>query len=135
MYDCGETRLNSLCVPMDGANSEDEGNSDNYKTYNGKTMDYNLFDDGQFVLSDGSLLLFEGNQNTVYRVVSVDVNGYSKKPNRLGKDLFMFQLMETGELLPMGANGTLLTSVSKYCSDTSSHGWNGAACTYLILNK
>lgn len=36
-------------------------------------------------------------------LISVDVNGYSKKPNRLGKDLFMFQVSDTGKLLPMGA--------------------------------
>ena len=51
--------------------------------------------------------------------ISVDVNGPYKKPNRLGKDLFMFQLMDEGLLLPMGHSDTVYP-YDKYCSRSSS---------------
>ena len=50
------------------------------------------FDDGQFVLNDSSLVLLENDDtNKQYGIyISVDVNGYNKRPNKLGIDLFMF---------------------------------------------
>lgn len=79
--------------------------SDVYKTYNGNNANGYRFNDGQFILSDGSMIFIEGN----YTYISVDVKGYKKKPNRLGKDLFTFLLLNNGKLLPMGAVGTSLT--------------------------
>ncbi|MCD7879292.1 MAG: hypothetical protein LUG16_05090, partial [Candidatus Gastranaerophilales bacterium] len=110
-----------------------------YKTYNNKSyINMYCFDDGQFILNDGSLILI---QNDVWNAsnygkfyISVDVNGSGKKPNQLGRDLFMFQLIETGELLPMGAKGTDYYSINDtYCSDNSSSNMNGAGCTYKAL--
>lgn len=80
--------------------------STTYKTYNGVSlMELANFDDGQFVMSDGMLVLIE-NRQVPKLYISVDVNGFNKKPNRLGQDLFMFQINEKGALLPMGAEGT-----------------------------
>ena len=66
--------------------------------------------------------------------ISVDVNGYLKNPNRLGRDLFIFELDSKGRLLPMGAPGTKYYSeTEEYCSATSSNNMNGAGCTYKAL--
>ena len=65
----------------------------------------------------------------------MDVNGYIKGPNRLGKDLFMFQIDKDGKLLPMGAKGTNYYSYSdEYCSNTGTGGMNGAGCTVKALS-
>jgi prepilin-type N-terminal cleavage/methylation domain-containing protein len=107
--------------------------NNSYKTYNGKSnMIHNWFDDGQFVLNDGSFIFIENYNSSKY--ISVDVNG-AKKPNQLGKDLFMFQLTNKGELLPMGAKGTDYYSATDnyYCSNTSTDSRNGASCTAKVL--
>ena len=94
-----------------------------------------FFDDGQFVLNDGTLVLLQ-NENGLRVMISVDVNGFGKGPNRLGRDLFMFQLTDDGELLPMGAKGSNYYSVNdSYCSDTSTSNMNGAGCTYKMLQE
>lgn len=108
--------------------------SNYYKKYNKKPTNTNLFDDGQIILNDGSLILIEhatAAPNTLY--ISVDVNGYNKGPNIWGEDLFTFQLITNGKLLPMGADGTSFTSTSIYCSRTSDNPYNGIACTYKTL--
>lgn len=99
-----------------------------YKTYSGNIANENLFDDGQIILNDGSHLLFEnpGGGSAVY--VSIDVNGYKKLPNKWGEDVFTFQLMNDGKLLPMGAEGTSFRNTATYCSKTSSNVYNGIAC-------
>jgi len=71
------------------------------------------------------------NNNNTKLFISVDVNGHNKKPNRWGHDLFTFQVMDNGKLLPMGAEGTAYDE--RYCSTTSSNGYNGIGCTYKAL--
>ena len=43
-------------------------------------------------------------------------------------DMFTFQLVE-GELLPMGARGTLFTDANTYCNPTGTNDKNGIACS------
>lgn len=142
LVDCGRgsessaSALEKTCIP----NYENEGstdkNSTNYKTFNGKTNIYlRPFDDGQFVLNDGSLILLEDSTpRNLY--ISVDVNGYKQNPNRLGQDLFMFQISEQGKLLPMGAEGTTYyRETDEYCSKTSTSNMNGAGCTIKALTE
>ena len=107
-----------------------------YKTFNNKTgVSYKKFDDGQYVLSDGSTMFVE-NSGVGVVYISVDVNGHKKKPNRLGKDLFMFQIDNQGELLPMGTSGTdYYDENDAYCSSTSTNNMNGAGCTYKALQE
>jgi len=106
-----------------------------YKTYNGATgVSSSRFDDGQFILPDGTTIFVNTDNLGVF--VSVDVNGYLKKPNRLGKDLFMFELTSNGKFLPGGAKGTTYYSENdEYCSASSNSGMNGAGCTYKILQQ
>lgn len=135
MYDCGlgNDDVNTACIPNQANASYDKKNKTEYLTYNGKTkIAMEPFDDGQFVLTDGTLVLIENYSETKTIYISVDVNGFGKKPNRLGKDLFMFQLMDDGSLKPMGAEGTKYPKET-YCSSSSSSNMNGAGCTVLML--
>lgn len=135
--DCGfgNKDRNSACIPntQGGGFLGDAAKVRKYKTYNGKSDIYiSLFDDGQFVLNDGSLVLLENYTTALY--ISVDVNGYNKNPNRLGQDLFMFQINDKGVLLPMGAPNTpYYGKTNEYCSKTSTYNRNGAGCTYNAL--
>lgn len=103
-----------------------------YQTYNKKKqIDNSLLNNGQFVLTDGSLILIENwNIGTLY--ISVDVNGIKNRPNIWGQDLFTFQLMANGKLVPMGMDGTKYPPET-HCSLTSTNTENGVACTHRAL--
>ena len=146
--DCGfggsdnKEGLEKACLPNNYMGIDGDFNgSAKYETYNGKSsiaLDY--FDDGQFVTPDGMLILIENSGGQWFGdqvFISVDVNGYNKKPNRLGQDLFMFQIDKNGALLPMGAKDTKYYSINDdYCSNTSTHNMNGAGCTNsALMNK
>ena len=128
--DCG----NSSC---ENSSINDEGDIDysskHYKTYNNKTMNIAALDDGQFFISDGMFIMIENTGGGPYFYITVDVNGYNKKPNRWGHDLFTFQITDNGKLLPMGAPGTSFTNFEYFCSTTSTQNGNGIACTYKAL--
>ncbi len=105
-----------------------------YKTFNKKqTVQTNYFDDGQFIIKDGSLIMIE-HQTTHNAPIyfTIDVNGMDKKPNAWGHDLFTFQIINNGKLLPMGAEGTEYSN-DIYCSYTSTNVINGIGCTYKAL--
>lgn len=133
---CGKT----TCTGMGG--EDDEGNFDMYqidmyKTYTLKqTVSTSRLDDGQWFVPDGTLYLIEnggGSLTSKDLFISVDVNGYQKRPNAWGHDLFTFQIMPNGKVLPMGAKGTTYEDQSQYCSPTSSDSENGIGCTYRAL--
>ena len=141
--DCGRgseesaAALEKTCIPNYANNGDTSKNSTNYKTFNGRAhINLTYFDDGQFVLNDGSLILLENSPAMKRAYISVDVNGYLKNPNRLGQDLFMFQIDEKGRLLPMGVEGTdYYSETDEYCSPTSTNNMNGAGCTYKALTE
>ena len=132
----GNSSVEKACIKNYRKADEEHTSSTLYKTYNGKAnVELDYFDDGQFVLNDGSLILIE-NPNVARMYISVDVNGYNKNPNKLGHDLFMFQIDKKGTLLPMGIEGTVFyTANNDYCSPTSTHNMNGAGCTYKALSE
>ena len=107
-----------------------------YKTYNGNNLggSAGAFDQGQFVLSDGTAVFLNAD-SPHGTLISVDVNGFEKKPNRLGKDLFVFQLTQDGDLLPGGAAGTWYSDENTYCSNTSTNTKNGAGCAAKVLQE
>jgi len=109
-------------------------NIDIYKNFNGKSsISYPYFDDGQFVMNDNMFVMIENYYSDL--LISVDVNGLNKRPNRLGQDLFMFQINNKGALLPMGAEGTKFYSkTDANCSTTSTNKMNGAGCTAKALS-
>ena len=69
-----------------------------------------------------------------------------KRPNVLGYDLFVFQVMKDGEVLPLGAAGTDIMfseDPTKYCCDrrvnpgcsVGTSSYNGYTCAFLQLNR
>ncbi len=134
MLDCGMGYgdQESACIPS--YDNRDDFDTDIYHTLNGGIVDLHYFDDGQFVLTDGTLVLLENRDYGYPLYISVDLNGHNKRPNRLGKDLFMFQIMDDGKLLPMGTEGTVYTG-EDFCSENSTESMNGAACTVEILRN
>lgn len=134
LIDCGYGAgdQSKACVPMYEIANQNYKAA--YKTYNNQTMRLSLLDDGQFILKDGSAIFLE-NSVTSLSCITVDVNGFIKNPNRWGHDLFTFQLMNDGRLLPMGAEGTIYSDEATYCSYTSSNIYNGVGCTYKALTE
>lgn len=119
------------CVPVMASSSKGL-----YKTFNGKAnINMWYLDDNQYILNDGSILFFENAKDSPTQLyISVDVNGFSQRPNRLGQDLFIFQLDEQGKILPMGVENSDYYDVNDgYCSLTSSNNMNGAGCTYKAI--
>ncbi len=131
--DCGSITYNTGCI-LD----EEDGTFTYYKTLNGSTLSRAYFDDGGFITPDGTLLLTEQGEQakrTGY-LVSVDVNGFKKRPNKMGYDLFMFQITEDGRVLPMGAEGTYWSSESareSRCDKNSTFNENGFTCAYYAM--
>lgn len=137
-YDCGHAYSDynaQGCVPNVGGENADKS-SKAYKTLNGKNnINLNFFDDAQFILTDGSIIFVENGNSSSKIYISIDVNGYKKSPNKLGQDLFMFQLNTDGKLIPMGAKGTNYYNENDvYCSQTSTNNMNGAGCTAKALS-
>lgn len=92
-----------------------------------------LFDDGQIVLMDGTLLLFESPTAGRSIIIFVDINnGYEKLPNRLGYDLFAFQFVD-GTLKTMGDSGTAYTDTEQFCKKQGGNTYNGMACAFKAL--
>lgn len=104
-----------------------------YKTKSSKSISTSLFDDGSFILKNGMLVATEDGGEDHGVLISVDINGKNKPPNKLGWDVFTFELT-TNDLLPAGAPGTTdETNRSKYCSDTGTDNINGLTCAYYAI--
>ncbi len=131
--DCGSIVSNKGCVLKN-----DDDTFTAYKNYTGNTLASAYFDDGGFISTDGTMYLIEqGEQakNTGY-IVSIDVNGYKKRPNKMGYDLFMFQITNDGRVLPMGAEETYWGTESARearCKKTSTFNENGFTCAYYAM--
>lgn len=127
----------SLCMLRASNTSKDTDyyNDLTYKTYTNGPLYTNIFDDGQFVLQNGMLVMIENpNSQTSHQIfISIDINGKKKGPNKFGYDLFTFELVSDGRLLPMGADGTSYPGNS-YCSKDSNSKINGIACANKALN-
>ncbi len=134
--DCNSDKCESRYEENEDGDSVMTNNSSNYKTYNNKKLKNQYLDDGQLILPDGSFIMVQNEEKALDGtiLISVDVNGIYKKPNRWGHDLFTFQIMDDGKLLPMGSDGTLFDN-DTYCSGTSSSSINGIACTYRALTE
>lgn len=143
--DCGRWGASpnySVCVASTYSGSE---NNDSYRIYNKKSnnkIDIRRLDDGNFVLTNGMLVAIEnpglttrnidGKQYLDPLMITIDINGKSKKPNRWGWDLFTFEVTNQG-LLPLGAEGTHPTfskNPATYCSKNSTNSENGITCAY-----
>lgn len=109
-----------------------------YKALDGKsTPPYSRFDDGQFILQDGMLIMLDNPFNNASNVnlwVSVDINGKTNGPNRLGVDVFTFVMGDNESLLPMGANGTPITNLDNDCNPKYVNAQSGIACAQKAMS-
>lgn len=123
--DCGKGTESTACLYK----------TTKYRNYNNtNNVNIALLDDGQYISTDGMMYFFENNSEVAsgYVLIFVDVNGFNKKPNQLGRDLFAFEMVENGRILPMGAEGTKYDE-TVYCTKTNSATTNGIACTNKAL--
>ncbi len=117
----------NLCPP---SNSLDYKNFSNNSDFG----DTSLFTE-KFYTADGMLI-----SPTVYGspndnvAIWVDTNGWGKKPNRAGYDLFLFEIMQNDSVLPMGTSGTLYSSATQ-CSTSSIYVTNGYTCAYRAVKE
>ena len=112
-------------------------NMKNYHTYNetNKNTSSYYMEGGGFILPDGMAIYIE-NWNSKNLMLSIDINGVGKRPNRWGHDLFTFSIdNESGKLIPNGIDGAYVEEASRdrYCSLTSSSKDNGLSCSYYAL--
>lgn len=125
---------NTIFITTENSQNNPSDYDSDYLTYDRKTNIYTKFlDDGQFILANGMLVAIENKEPpTIY--ISIDVNGKIKKPNIWGIDLFTFQLMENGQLLPMGADGTDYEDDEVYCDPDGESAINRIACTAKAIS-
>jgi len=114
----------SSCVPSSGA-------SDMYTTLGGVKANTCYMDDGQFITADGMFYGIENYSVTGILMITVDVNGIEKKPNKFGKDFFTLQIVND-TLLPMGTTGTFFPSPT-YCDKTDTGVFQGLGCMSNIM--
>ncbi|MCD7879242.1 MAG: type II secretion system protein [Candidatus Gastranaerophilales bacterium] len=130
IQDCGHINYNQGCILLD-----DDSSFSYYKSFTNGTLSRSYFDDGGFISADGTLFLIEQGSQAQDKIgnylVTVDVNGYTKKPGKMGYDLFMFQITTDGDVLPMGANNTYFSNYREdYCSKSTNSSNNGYTCAY-----
>lgn len=123
------------CVDADMSNEGDSFRRVSaYKTYN-KSQNVTLewFDEGQMIMAYGMFLMVNNSASQSNNLVlTVDVNGISKKPNVWGHDLFFSQI-KSGKLMPMGHPKTTSDWGSLPCSPSSSARHNGIGCAYQVF--
>ena len=107
-----------------------------------KTVPQTLFDDGGAVDIQKRTFYFEfGVSNYKCPIISVDVNGYYKRPNQLGVDIFSFRPTKDGKIIPIGnpqtindqINGSAVLGNNHSCTCTKKETdsiTNGVCCAY-----
>ena len=66
--------------------------------------------------------------------VFVDING-TKKPNRIGRDVFLFHINEKGEVIPAGGNAELQWHGKIYTDDTRKEAWQTSCNGTVVVNS
>ena len=149
--DCGNYSSGknaSVCIGTGGGDTS--GNADNYKIYNKKSntkIYISRLDDGGFVLNNGMMVAIENPALSTSKIdgvdvlapllISVDINGKNRNPNRWGWDLFTFALTDEG-ILPFGAPATHPTyskNPASYCNPNGNGTENGITCAYYAATN
>lgn len=112
-----------------------------YKTLSGDALNQYNIAYGNLILNNGSNMFFRAYTQGKF-LIWVDVNGYNKKPNTLGKDLFG-AIITKDRIMPMGAKNTGLdntcNATAVYCSSANGfQDWgscSGAGCSAEVLSK
>lgn len=73
------------------------------KDLTGATINATWFDDGAYILNDGTMVAFEDAGSSPNKYIWIDVNGI-KGPNVLGKDVFGVKIYNDG-IRPFGSTG------------------------------
>lgn len=134
VVDCEISKNRNLKACLRITYGLNENFKDGYKTLSSNSPDLTnqgLFDDGQILLQDGTLVFFNADGQMIG--LSVDINGVMSPPNRWGYDLFTFQI-KNENLIPMGSNGSKYTDKDVYCSLDSESNFNGIACTSMATD-
>lgn len=122
------------------------GYHDMYTLTGEKLTNTQLFDDGCYIDGMGRRYYFEYSRQTTNKcpIITVDVNG-TKKPNRMGYDIFMFRPTKDGRIIGMGKTikeydtvvefGGIsnMDTAEKYCNYNASGSLNGFGCAYYAL--
>ena len=91
-----------------------------------KTVPPTLFDDGGAVDIQKRTFYFEyGISNYKCPIISVDVNGYYKRPNQFGVDIFSFRPTKDGKIIPIGNPQTINDQIN----GSAVSGGNNHSCT------
>lgn len=116
------------------------GTDDDYKFLNStSSLSYGVYNNGEIILQDGTLLLFDDaggtNKSESWNgtLIIVDLNGYNRGPNMLGYDAFAFENVD-GDVYTMGDlntdyNGTYLDA-DTYCDFDKKITYNGLTCAH-----
>lgn len=134
VVDCENSKNRKLKLCLFVTYGLNDSYKDGYKTFSSKSPDLTnqgLFDDGQILLQDGTLVFFNADGQMLG--LSVDINGVMSPPNRWGYDLFTFQI-KNENLIPMGSNGSKYVNKDVYCSLDSESNLNGIACTSMATD-
>lgn len=127
---------NESCIDRIEVDDGTGQNMKNYRTYNNKAYTSSYYMEcGGFILPDGMAIYIE-NWNEKNLMLSVDINGVGKRPNRWGHDLFTFSIdNKTGKLIPNGVDGALFGSNEREAACSLTNGWktNGITCSYYAL--
>lgn len=117
--DCG----NSGCFPS------------NLTTLHGDSVSNWITGYGQFVTIDGMTWGIYNASGSNPILITVDVNGHNAKPNILGRDIFLFQLLNDN-VVPMGSQGTWFANQSNgnyYCKKSYSDPSQGYGCMDFVI--
>lgn len=105
----------------------------------GNAVSATLFDDGSsFDLTKRTYYFEYGSPETKCPIITVDINGYHNKPNRLGIDVFSFRPTKNGKLIPLGnpdlsndnINGN---GIYGACSKNPQSTYDGFGCAYWAI--
>lgn len=87
---------------------------------------------GQFITNDGMLWMI-GDFYAGGIFISVDVNGQGKRPNKYGRDVFMFEVVND-VLIPSGsANSYFNLNNYPYCSTSANDQMEGLGCMEYVM--
>ena len=109
-----------------------------YKDFSGKVSAPCIGNDYVVNVVSGSTFYFDyaGEGEDIYakQFVVIDVNGWQKRPNRSGYDLFLFSIGRDGKITAGGAD-TSFYPKSGYCNSSTTFSRNGYGCTINAINE
>lgn len=136
------SRVTVDCGTGQSTNTSVCPNFSHYKTLN-KIEFSGLTTIGSYVVNNGMAIAISKLTNNNIFLVFVDINGKDKKPNRLGYDLFGFQITQNGEITPIGSGDSYINNepenlccsqlINPGCS-SSNDNQNGISCAIYAIS-